>query len=221
MKNAAAALGLLIGVTGIGIDVWQIIPPAMVVSPTNPHARNIADALIWFWTYFTHLSNLGLLLVYLANLTGWRWLGWFRKPQVMAAIGAYILLVMIYYHFMLAPYFTFEGAMQVATILLHYVAPVFYLGWWAAFAPHPRLRYADVPAMLVIGLCYLAWVLVRGAVVGEYPYEIVDVGKHGYGAVAIGAGTLLAAVVVFSLVMVTVDRLLGRRRRGVAGTSAG
>jgi len=125
-------------------------------------------------------------------------------------MGGYILLVMIYYHVALAPLYTFEGAMLVSTITLHYVAPIYYLVWWALFVPHGRLRFAEIGWMLVPGLAYLAWALLRGALVGEYPYDILDADKFGYATVAVGVGALCAAVLVFCAIMVGADRLLTR-----------
>jgi hypothetical protein len=211
LRIPAASLGILLGLVGLTIDFIEIVPPALVASATNPVPRSLPDALVWFWTYFTHLSNLGLVLVYVAVLTGWRWLRWFASVRTQAAIGGYILLVMLYYHFMLAPLYRFEGAMQVSTIMLHYVTPIYYLGWWALFSPHGSLRLVHIPGMLIPGFIYVGWVLLRGLVATEYPYDILDAGKNGYGGVAIGVGMLLIAVAIFCAVLVGLDRLLGRR----------
>ena len=97
-----AIVGIVLGLVGLGIDFVEMVPFSMVTSEQNPVARSLADALIWYLTYFTHLTNVGLVLVYVAVLTGWRWLGWFTRPQTQALMGGYILLVMIYYHLMLA-----------------------------------------------------------------------------------------------------------------------
>ena len=129
---------MLVGLAGLVIDAWMIFPSIMSVSATNPVARSLPDALVYFWTYFTHLTNLGLVLVYLSELTGWRWLDWFRKPNTQALMASFITLVMVFYHFMLAPYYQMEGALAVATYLLHYVTPIAYLIWWAAFADTAR-----------------------------------------------------------------------------------
>ncbi len=211
MRIVASLLGLLIGVTGLGIDYWLIVPPITAVSATNPVARGYLDAFVYFWTFFTHLTNLGLVLVYLADLGGGLPLGWFRTPRTKALLAGYATLVMAFYHFLLAPYYTFEGGLLVATILLHYVAPLAYLGWWVAFAGHGGLRLRDIPLMMVPGLVYVVWVLLRGAIVGEYPYDILDAGKNGYGGVAVGVGTMLVAVGLFCILMVLVDKRLGRR----------
>jgi hypothetical protein len=183
----------------------------MVVSQTNPVARSFPDAFIYFWTFFTHLTNLWLLLTYAGALTGWRGLGRFARPVIMGSAAAFITLVMLYYHFVLAPTLDMQGALAVATWLLHYVAPIIYLVWWAWFAPHGALEFQHIPLMLLPGIGYVAWALARGAVVNEYPYDILDAGKLGYGGVAIGVLVLLVAVAVFSVLIVVADRWLGRR----------
>jgi len=208
LRILIAALGILAGVAGLGIDFWIIVPPSFVAPEGG--ARSFPDALVYFWTFFTHLANLGLVLVYVSELAGWSWLGWFRKPTTRALMGGYILLVMLYYHFMLAPHLVFEGPLLVATILLHYVAPLLYLGWWAAHVPHVALRLADVPAMLAPGLIYVGWALLRGALVHEYPYDILDAAKYGYGRVAAGVGILMLAVALFCTLLVLADKGLAR-----------
>jgi hypothetical protein len=212
LKYLFAALAMLVGIVGLLIDGWMIFPSVMTVSALNPVARSLPDALIYFWTYFTHLTNLGLVLVYLAELTGWRWLGWFRRPNTQALMAGFITLVMAFYHFMLAPYYQMEGGLLVATILLHYVAPIAYLAWWAVFARHGSLRFRDIPLMWVPGLIYVAWVLIRGLWAREYPYDILNPDKFGYGGVAIGVGVIFVAVTVFCCVLVFFDRLLGRKQ---------
>jgi len=208
MRRIATIIGLIIGIAGLGIDFAEIVPAMLVAGAAGP-ARSFPDVFIYFWTFFTHLTNLGLLLVYVATLSGWRWLGWFARPRTMAAMGAYILLVMIYYYVMLSGLYEMQGGLLVATWLLHYVAPVYYLVWWGLFAPHPRLRFTEIPWMLGIGIVYVAWVLVRGLFANEYPYDILDPNKLGYAGVAMGVASLLVMIVVFCIVMVGADKLIG------------
>ena len=211
MRIILALAGIAVGVVGLALDFWVIFPSVMIVTTDNPVARSLPDTFIYFWTFFTHLTNLWLVLTYVSVLSGWNWLGWFRRPLIMASAAAFITLVMLYYHFMLAPTLNMEGALVVATWLLHYVAPILYLIWWALFAPHGVLRFKHVGLMLLPGIGYVAWVLLRGAVVAEYPYEILDAGKFGYPTVAIGVGVLLIAVTIFSVILVSADKWLAHR----------
>lgn len=216
MRNLLNWAGIIAGVIGLAVDAWIIFPSMMSVSATNAVARSLPDVFIYFWTYFTHLTNIWLVLTHLSVLSGARWLGWFRRPTTIASAATFITLVMLYYHFMLAPFLQMEGALQFATYLLHYVAPIIYLAWWVVGAPHGTLKFTGIPMILLPGVIYIAWVLLRGAIVNEYPYDILDVNKAGYGGVAIGVLALLVAVAIFAVVFVALDGWLGRRRARAA-----
>jgi hypothetical protein len=205
-----ALFAIAVGVLGLGLDFY-VISGVMTVSADNPVARSLPDTLVYYWTFLTHLSNLGLILVYLADITSWRVLGWFRRPVTRASLAGIITLVMLFFHFMLAPHYHFTSALLAANYLLHYVAPLLYLLWWLVLAPHGALRFRDVPWMLWPGILYVAWVLLRGLFAHEYPYDILDAGKNGYGAVAIGVLVLLILVGLFCCALVMVDRLVARR----------
>jgi hypothetical protein len=208
----AALLGLFLGIVGLAVD-WAAIVPLMEASETNPVARSFPDLFVYYWSYFTHLTNLGLVLVYAASLTSWRWLGWFRAPISRAVMAAYIALVMAFFHFMLAPLYDFSGLLAIGNVLLHYVCPILYLGWWLAFAPHGSLSYRHIPLMLIPGLVYVVWVLVRGLWAHEYPYTILDPTQGGYGAVALGVLMIAVAIAAFSAILVWLDmRLIARQR---------
>lgn len=213
--------GLVIGVVGLAIDYAIIMGSAPVTQTGEPIDRGVIGQHLYFWTFFTHLTNGVLVLIYLAELTGLRLLSWFRNTTFQASMAANIALVMVFFHFMLAPYFTFTGGLLIANYLLHYVAPILYLVWWIAFARHGALRFAHVPLLLAFGMAYLAWALLRGAVVGEYPYAILDPtlelpggGVAGYLGVAIGTGVVLACVAAFCILIVFMDKFLARRHLG-------
>lgn len=206
-----ALAGIAIGLLGLGIDFWIIMGSPAVDVDGNPRDRSLIGQFIYFWSFFTHLTNLGLMLFYLAEVTGWRWLSALRRPSWRASMAGMIALVMAFFHFMLAPYYTFTGGLLVSNYLLHYIAPVIFLIWWLMM-PHGGLRYRDIPLMVVPGLVYVILVLIRGAVVNDYPYAILNAAKAGYGGVAIGVLIILVAVAVFCSVLVVIDQLLSRRR---------
>lgn len=220
LRSWYAGLAVAVGVVGLYLD-FSVISGTMIASADNPVARSLPNMLIYYWTFLTNLSNLGLILIYLSEVTGWRWLGWFRRPVTRAGMAGIMMLVMFFYHFMLAPTLPpVPPAITVSNILLHYITPLLYLGWWAALGTHGTLRYREVPAMLVPGLSYVAYVLVRGLIAGEYPYTILDptfaIPAHpaqGYLGVAVGVGILVVLVAIFDLLLVGVDGLIARRVR--------
>lgn len=210
MRNLIILAGLAVGLIGLGIDARFVFPAQMTVSEANPAGQSFLEAFLYFWTYFTHLTNLWLVLTYVAILTRWTPLAPLTRPVAMASAAAFITLVLVFFHVMLAPTLNLTGWMLAASYLLHYAAPLLYLVYWFVFAPHGALRWTSLPAILLPGIVYLVWVLARGAVVHDYPYDIINADKAGYGGVAVGVLIILIAVSVFSLVLIGYDRLRAR-----------
>ena len=217
VRNWFVLVAILAGALGLALDFY-VIASVLTVSAQNLVARSVPSFLIYYLTFLTNLSNIGLLLVYLGDWTKSSWLGWFRHPVTRAGMAGIMVLVMGFYHFMLAPNYHFTGPIVWSNILLHYVTPILFLVWWAAFTRHGTLRYRDLPMMLVPGLAYVAYVLVRGTISGEYPYTILDPGfaipgqaAQGYLGVAIGVAVLVIMVAVFDLILIAADGLLARR----------
>jgi hypothetical protein len=166
-----------------------------------------------FFSYFTILSNLavaatsGLPLLAPASRVG-RWLA---GPRVRGGVALYIAVTGAVYALLLAHLWQPQGAQWLANALLHYVVPVAYVGGWLVFAPHARLTFADALRWLSFPAAYLAWVLVKGAWLGEYPYPFLDLATLGVARFAISCAGLFAFFLVLGLGLVAADRKLGRR----------
>lgn len=173
---------------------------------------NIGMALgtVRFFSYFTILSNLAVALV-ACTAAGAR-TGFFAQARVRGAVALYIGVTGSIYFFILRNLWQPQGAQWWADTGLHYAVPLAYWGWWLAFTPHGGLRWRNVAGWLMFPLVYVAWVFVRGARLGEYPYPFIDVGQLGWARVATNAVGVMAVFVVLGLVIVGVDRILGRRR---------
>ena len=216
LRFAFALLAIAIGAIGLILDFYVI---AGVMGP--PQNRSLAGFLVYYWSFLTNLSNTVLILIYAADLSGVRWLGWFREPVFKSGMAGLMMLVMFFYHFMLAPYLPdLPLAIEISNVLLHYVTPVLFLAWWAMWSPHGALRYRDVPLMLLPGLAYVAYIELRGPIAGEYPYTILDPGYAPPGGtaagpltVAISVGVLVVLVAIFDLLLVFIDGLIARRRQ--------
>ena len=128
------------------------------------------------------------------------------------AVALYIGVTGSIYFFILRHLWQPQGAQWWADTGLHYAVPLAYWGWWLAFTPHGGLRWRNVAGWLMFPLVYVAWVFVRGAWLGEYPYPFIDVGQLGWARAATNAVGVMAVFVVLGLVIVGVDRILGRRR---------
>lgn len=205
MLRLLAIAGMVCGIAGLGINLGVILPQRSAASGWG-------EALVYYWSFFTHLTNLWLILTWLGWLARLPLLAPLSRPVPRTSAATFIVLVALFYHFMLAPYLAMEGVLQIANILLHYATPALFLMWWAALPDHGRLRIRDIPAMLAPGVIYVACVLLRGAITNDYPYEILDAGKAGLAGVGIGVLVLLAAVSIFAVALTALDRFVLPRR---------
>lgn len=173
---------------------------------------SVLGALLYFVTFFTILTNTMMALCYVAAVSGWSWLSWWRTPFARALTAGSIALVSLYYIFFLSGLTDPTGLDQVLNVYMHYLAPWLFVLWWVLTPEHGTLRYADITRMLVYPLSYLVVVMIRGAFVNEYPYPILRVNEFGYGQVAINCVFMLIGFVVIYTLIVAIDRWLDRRR---------
>jgi len=112
---------------------------------------------------------------------------------------------------MIEPAYPGVGISAVATWLLHKIGPAVFLIWWAYTVPHGQLKYRQVGLMILPAIPYAAWVLIRGAIVNDYPYAIFDPANGGYGSVALGLALVVLAMVAVAVLFVFIDGLLAPR----------
>lgn len=177
-------------------------------------------ATVRFFSYFTILSNLLVLLVtatcaFVPESVAGRW---FARPVVRGGVALYIGVTLGIYATILQALWEPQGAQWWADTGLHYAAPVLYLSWWLLAVPHGLLRWSDLPRWLLFPLAYLGWVFVRGAWVHEYPYPFIDLGALPLSRVLLNCGGVFALFVLLGSVLVLADRALGRVRQPVAVT---
>lgn len=199
---------------GFGLGTGALLLQAAITFSLRLAAgHDLLDAVIYFFTFFTILTNLMLVLIYLSELVRWRMLDWWRQPVTRGMMTGAIILVGVFYHFLLAGLWAPQGWAKLADVSLHYLTPILYVVWWIAFAPKSQLRFADIPVMLLPVAVWLGWAMLRGAVIGEYPYPILEADKLGYGTVALNCLVVLAALIALYALVVLVDHTLGRRRQ--------
>ncbi len=118
---------------------------------------------------------------------------------------------------MLAPTITLRGWSLVTNPWQHIVVPVVTVLVWLIWGPRGRLAWRHVPGALVVPLVWVAFMLVRGAIDGTYPYGFTNVAAHGYPTVLAIIGGVLAFGLVLGAAFVLLDALLARVQRGVQG----
>lgn len=204
MKTIATWIGLIIGLAALILQFSLSIPLRI------GNGDNIFGALIFFFTFFTILSNIMLVLVYASDLWPRESMSWFRSPVTRGMTVAAITLVCLFYHFVLASTWNPEGWFKVADISLHYVTPIFFVVWWVLFVWHGKLKFADIPVMLLPPIIWLVVAMVRGAILNEYPYPVLEAHKLGYGQVTINILVILAGFSLLCALFVAIDKALAR-----------
>jgi len=197
-----AAAGALIGLAALVLQFYLLIGNA------TAQGRTVPGAVVQFFSYFTILSN---ILVVLCYLGAWRG-GYFARPGVRSAVALYIAAVGLVYAVILARLWSPTGLQFVVDAALHYAAPVLYLGFWLLFVDKAGLRYGGVASWMIFPLAYCVYALLRGAHSGLYPYPFLEADKLGYARVLGNIAGLIVAFSLLGLAMVALGRALARRR---------
>lgn len=204
MKKIATWVGLIGGAAALILQFVLAIPLRIGNGDT------LLGAVVYFFTFYTILTNIMLVLVYASDLWPKQSLSWWRSPVTRGMMTAVIILVCLFYHFLLASTWNPQGWAKVADISLHYVTPVFYVAWWVLFQWHGKLKFSHIPIMLLPSTIWLIWAMLRGAMISEYPYPILEAHKLGYAQVTINILIVLAGVTLLCTVIVALDKALTR-----------
>jgi len=210
LKLALTWLGLVVGVVALVLQ-FAIAMPAYLAG-----GRDIPGALGQFFSFYTILTNIVLVLIYLAEISSARWLDFFRSLDTRGAMVASMVLVMTFVHFYLRGLVPLTGLFLLCDRLLHYVTPILYVLWWLIAVRHGPLLMRKLPWMLLPTFVYFLLVMARGAWVGEYPYPVLNAYRLGYGHVLLNAVYLTLGLGALMLIVIGVDEVLGRRANRVA-----
>jgi hypothetical protein len=209
MKRAATWVGLLLGLGGLLLQLY------VTLGLRGAQGHDLASTLVFFFTFYTILTNIMLVLIYLSEVTTAGWLGWWRSPVARGMMAGAIALVGIFNHLLLADLQDLTGLAALCDTILHYITPAIFVLWWLFFQPKGTLRVGNIPIMLLPTLIWLIWALARGAVIGEYPYPILDAQKLGYGAVAINCLFVFIGLLILYVTVIALDGALkGKLPRG-------
>lgn len=162
-----------------------------------------------FFSYFTILSNIfafSMLLIgayYLLKHKQSK-----RVDMLRGAAALYMIITGIVFATLLA---NIEGITLTAVpwdnTVLHYIIPVVMLIDWLIDRPSASIGYKKSLIWLAFPIVYLAYSLIRGPIVGWYPYPFLNPANNGYeGVVMTGIGIAVVSLVL-SLLLVKLSRL--------------
>ncbi|TIW91073.1 MAG: hypothetical protein E5V59_21490, partial [Mesorhizobium sp.] len=176
--------------------------------------RSLLGSIIFVFSFFTILTNIGAVLVYTSLLspTGYAWLPAFAGPRMRAGVAASIALAFIIYATVLANLWQPQGLFLLCDVLLHYVTPVLFVLWWLISGADGRTRWSDISWWILYPIAYLVYALARAPLAGEVPYPFLDVAKNGATSVAISAAAITGLFLVLCVVAVLADHGIARTR---------
>lgn len=162
------------------------------------------------FTFFTILSNILVAVVCVTELvrpgrrSTWAAVAWLDALLAITVTG-------IVYNTVLAGLYDLDGAEYLADRLFHTVSPLLFVIGAALFGPRGLVRPRVVGLALVFPVAWLVFTLVRGALIGWYPYPFVDVTALGYARVALNCLLITLLFLVLAAVVSGLDRALSRR----------
>jgi hypothetical protein len=99
----------------------------------------------------------------------------FRLTGVVA-----IAITGIVFHAVLKHLLDLESWALVADNILHTVVPILAVALWLMYGPRGLTSRNVVRLSVLFPVCWLVFTLIRGEIVGFYPYPFVDVASLGY-----------------------------------------
>lgn len=172
-----------------------------------------AHSALNFFSYFTNLSNLVAAVVLLLAALGPS-VGNFVLPDTARFVAATNMTVVGIVFAVLLRNVDLGALLPWVNGVLHYIMPLAVVAEWLWKPPASRLRARHVGPALIFPAAYLAYVIVRGAQVGWYPYPFLDPANvGGYGGVTAYAGGIAATFVLAGWALLAIGNWRSRRVR--------
>jgi hypothetical protein len=189
---------------------------ALTMRTSIANGMTVIGAISTYLSFFTLLTNLLVAVVLSFSLLApkSRWGRFFSSPVVGTGTALYIAMVGLVYSILLRHTWNPEGLDKLTDVILHDLVPVMYVAFWIFFVAKSGLRWRDPLSWAIYPIIYLAWILIRGAISGRYPYPFVDVGQLGYPQALLNSAMLLVIFLVAGFGVVAVARWIGSRAAG-------
>lgn len=198
----------------IGVTYWYIKRLTAA-----PFAEWGSETVVMF-SFFTNFSNLIIIIMAAALLAGRGWLyGWFKSPVVQAACCLYIAFVGLGFWFILGgPTYVQNWLDWIPEITAHTLSPILGVVYFLRGVPKGELTWKHPFIWLAYPIAYLIYWLIRGPIVGYYPYFFIDVNLLGYSGVAIWSGALIVFFLLLGTIMWRIDRWQASRQVRLSAT---
>jgi hypothetical protein len=210
LNAVLAGAGVLLTVVLSMLDLYdRSAPEAGLYGDTVPGAAGALARLTDTLSYFTIWSNIVVAVALALLARAPRADGFWRRVLRLDAV-VMITITAIVYALLLAPITEVTGWSRLTNPWQHIAVPAVTVLVWLWFGPRGWIDLRVIGGAMLIPLAWIGWMLLRGAVIGSYPYGFANVTEFGYAPVF----TTLAGILVFAVVVMgaywALDRLLIR-----------
>lgn len=208
LKHRLCLLMALLGWGGLAIQLYVVLLMRWA------SGASVIGGLLSYFSFFTVLTNtmVATVLTYAVISRSSKGRSFFLQAWVSSGITVSIIVVGVAYSLLLRQLWQPHGVAWLANELLHDVMPVLFTLYWWYCVPKGLLRVSHIGVWALYPVLYFAYILLRGHLLGVYPYPFIDVGKLGYAQVFLNAGEILAGFFVVALMLVALDRWVGSKR---------
>jgi len=206
-RHRLCLLLAILGWSGLAIQL------ELVLFARWQSGASVVGGLVSYFSFFTILTNTlaASVLTCAADTPPSKARAFFLQPWVSSGIAVSIIVVGAAYSLLLRQLWQPEGLQWLANEILHDVMPVLFTLYWWFYVPKGLLRVSHIGLWMLYPLLYFAYILLRGHLLGVYPYPFVDVEKLGYWQTFINAGGIRAGFGGVAWGVVAVERLRGRK----------
>ena len=141
----------------------------------------------------------------------------FRTFRLIGLVA--IIVTGVVYHVALASIFDLDGIDQLGNQLVHTVVPLLAVIGWLIFGPRGLTSRRVAWLSLLFPVCWMAFTLIRGAVIHWYPYPFINVSVIGYAKAILNAFWVALLLLGVAAGATALDSRLGPR--GPSGDLAG
>jgi hypothetical protein len=132
----------------------------------------------------------------------------FRVARLTGIVA--ITITFVVFHAVLKRLLDLESWALVADNLLHTIVPILAVIGWLVFGPRRLTSRRILWLSAVFPIAWCIFTLIRGAIVGWYPYPFIDVNVLGYGKVFVNCVWIAVLYLGVAAALTTFDGWLDR-----------
>lgn len=199
MRNKIDVIGFILG--------WFAIIGQFILMLQN-RQTDIHEAIIRFFSYFTILTNLLVVLYFTSRISIFQktLLKKLSTNGTITALTSFILIVGLVYQIILRNTWHPTGFQKVVDELLHTVIPLFTLIYWVSFANSKDFKLKNIKNWFWYPIIYFSFIIVRGYFSNFYPYPFIDVTEIGYLEVVFNSLLITVIFLIVLSVLITIGK---------------